>query len=33
MRVEKEKEAANKFKGVLKDITTCLEAVGYVNPL
>lgn len=33
MRAEREKEAEKKLKEMLKDITTCLEQVGHVNPL
>lgn len=33
MRAEKEKEAETKLKGMLKDMTTALEAIGFVNPL
>lgn len=31
--MEKEKEADKKLKEALKDITVCLESIGYVNPL
>jgi hypothetical protein len=33
LRAEKEKEAEKKMKEMLKDVTTCLESVGHVNPL
>jgi len=33
MRAEKEKEADKKLKEMLKDMTTCLEAIGFVNPM
>jgi Hereditary spastic paraplegia protein strumpellin len=33
LRTEREKEADKKVKEMLKDITTCLENVGFVNPL
>ena len=33
MRQEKEKEAEKKLKELLKDLTVCLETIGYVNPL
>lgn len=33
LRAEREKEAEKKLKGMLKDVTTCLETVGQVNPL
>lgn len=32
LRAEKEKEAEKKYKGMLKDVTLCLESVGQVNP-
>lgn len=33
LRAEREKEAEKKMKEMLRDITTCLELVGHVNPL
>ena len=33
MRAEKEKEAEQKLKTMLKDMTTALESIGYVNPM
>ena len=33
MRADKEKEAENRLKSMLKDMTTALEAIGFVNPL
>ena len=33
MKVEKEKEAEQKLKTMLKDMTTSLEAIGMVNPI
>ncbi len=33
MKFEKEREAEAKLKTLLKDMTTCLEAIGHVNPL
>jgi hypothetical protein len=33
LRVEREKEADKKLKEMLKDMTTCLENVGFVNPM
>ena len=33
MKQDKEKEAENKLKGALKDMTTCLEAIGFINPI
>lgn len=33
LRAEKEKEAEKKMKEMLRDVTTCLETVGHVNPL
>ena len=33
MRADREKEALAKVKLTFKDITTCLEAIGIVNPL
>jgi transposase len=33
MRAEKEKEAFTKMKDMLKDLTVCLESIGYINPL
>lgn len=33
MRAEKEKEAEQKLKGMLKDMTTTLESVGFINPM
>ena len=33
IKVEKEREAEQKMKVMLKDLTTCLEAIGFVNPL
>lgn len=33
MRTEKEKEAFTKMKDMLKDLTLCLESIGYINPL
>lgn len=33
LRAEREKEAEKKLKTMLRDITTCLELVGHVNPL
>lgn len=32
MKFEKEREAENKLKIILRDMTTCLEAIGLVNP-
>jgi hypothetical protein len=32
MRQDKEKEAFTKMKDMLKDMTQCLEAVGFINP-
>ena len=33
LRVEREKEADKRVKEMLKDLTTCLENVGFVNPI
>jgi hypothetical protein len=33
LKVEREKEADKKVKEMLKDMTTCLENVGFVNPM
>ncbi len=33
MKVEKEKEAEQKLKTMLKDMTVSLEAIGMVNPI
>ena len=33
MKVEKEKEAEQKLKTMLKDMTISLEAIGMVNPI
>lgn len=33
LRVEREKEAEKKMKEMLRDISTCLETVGHVNPI
>jgi hypothetical protein len=33
LRIEKEKEADKRMKEMLRDITTCLETVGFVNPM
>jgi hypothetical protein len=33
LKQEKEKEADKKLKEMLKDMTTCLEAIGMVNPM
>lgn len=33
LRTEREKEADKKVKEMLKDLTTCLENVGFVNPM
>lgn len=33
MRAEKEKEAEIRLKGMLKDMTLALEAIGHLNPL
>ncbi len=32
LRAEKEKEAEKKFKAMLRDVTSCLETIGQVNP-
>ncbi len=32
LRQEKEKEAQTKVKDYLKDLTVCLENIGYINP-
>ena len=32
MKADKEKEGNNKFKDMLKEITSCLEAIGFINP-
>jgi len=32
LRGEKEVEAIKKLKGMMKDLTTCLENIGFVNP-
>ena len=32
LRAEKEKEAGIKVKEFLKELTICLENIGYVNP-
>jgi len=32
LRLEKEKEAEQRLKGMLKDMTTALEAIGFINP-
>ena len=33
LRAEREKDAEKKMKEMLRDVTTCLESVGHVNPL
>ena len=33
LRQEKEKEALTKMKDMMKDITICLEGIGFLNPL
>jgi len=33
MRAEKEKEAEQKLKSMLQNMTTALESVGFVNPM
>lgn len=33
LRLDKEKEAEQRLKGMLKDLTTALEAIGFVNPI
>jgi hypothetical protein len=33
LRAEREKEAEKKLKEMLRDVTTCLESVGHLNPL
>lgn len=33
LKQEKEKAAETKLKSMLKNLTTCLEAVGFVDPL
>lgn len=33
LRQEKEKEAEMKLKSMLKDLTKCIESVGYLNPI
>jgi hypothetical protein len=33
LRAEREKEAEKKLKEMLRDVTTCLETVGQLNPL
>jgi len=33
MRAEKEREAEQKLKSMLKDMTVALEAIGLVNPM
>ena len=32
LRSEKEKEADNKIRDMMKDLTICLEAIGFINP-
>lgn len=32
-RAAREKEASDKFKTMMKDLTICLESIGFVNPL
>jgi uncharacterized protein (UPF0297 family) len=33
MRQDKEKEAEQKIKTTLRDMTTCLEDIGFLNPI
>ena len=33
LRAEREKEAEKKMKEMLRDVSTCLENVGHLNPL